>query len=55
MDQQCEGSGRELPGGPPPDEATACPVCGREVKVEEADHGQRFAVESHQKVFDVSN
>jgi len=54
MNQECEGSGRELPDGPPPDEATACPVCGREVKVEETDHGQRFAIESHQKVVDVS-
>lgn len=55
MDQQCEGSGRELPKGPPPDVATACPVCGREVKVEEVDEGQRFAVENHQKVVDVSS
>lgn len=54
MDQECEGSGRVLPEGPPPDVATACPVCGREVKVEEIDSGQRFAIESHQGVVDVS-
>jgi hypothetical protein len=57
MDDQCEGSGRELPAGPPPAVATACPVCGREVKVEPVDghqgegrDGSRFVVEAHQKV-----
>jgi hypothetical protein len=55
MNQECEGSGRELPDGPPPAVATACPVCGREVKVEEIDNEQRFAVEHHQKVVDVSS
>ena len=54
MDQKCEGTGRELLDGPPPDEALACPVCGRELKVEEMDSGQRFAIEGHQKVVDVS-
>jgi len=56
MDQQCAGSGRELPGEPPPDTAVACPECGREVRidVQEAEHGQRVVIEDHQGMVDVS-
>jgi hypothetical protein len=52
VNHECEGSGRELPAGPPPDEATTCPVCGRETKVEpiESGDGSRFTIEPHQKV-----
>ena len=55
MDEQCAGSGRELPGEPPPDTAVACPECGREVRidVQEAEHGQRVVVEDHQGMVDV--
>ena len=51
MDDECQGSGRELPAGPPPAVATACPVCGREVKVEPVEgQGDRFVIEHHQRV-----
>jgi hypothetical protein len=56
MEQECVGSGREVSGEPPPDRAAVCPVCGREVRVDvqETGHGQRTAIEPHQKVVDVS-
>ncbi|MDZ4264657.1 MAG: hypothetical protein U1D00_02975 [Mycobacterium sp.] len=52
MDHECEGSGRELPGDPPPAEAAACPVCGRETRVDadDAGGGLSFVVARHQKV-----
>jgi hypothetical protein len=52
MDQECEGSGHELPAGPPPDEATACPECGRETKIEshESGGGSTFTIARHQKI-----
>jgi hypothetical protein len=52
MDQECPGSGRELPSEPPPNEAADCPECGREVRVDvtEAEHGQRITIEQHQAV-----
>lgn len=52
MDHECEGSGRELPAGPPPDVATTCPVCGRETRVDgrDSDGEMRFTIEQHQQV-----
>lgn len=52
MDEECEGSGREVPAGPPPDEATTCPACGRETKVDghEVDGEMRFTIARHEKV-----
>ncbi|MCV7153982.1 hypothetical protein H7I57_22810 [Mycobacterium pyrenivorans] len=52
MDHECEGSGRELPGDPPPAEAAACPVCGRETRVDPDESGGSlsFVVARHQKV-----
>ena len=57
MDQECEGSGRELPDGPPPDRATACPVCGREIRVDpdETANGSSFVIGRHQKVIQESS
>ncbi|MGB2921545.1 MAG: hypothetical protein WA944_05025 [Mycobacterium sp.] len=52
MDHECEGSGRKLPDGPPPDRATVCPVCGREIRVDpdETPDGSSFVIARHQKV-----
>ncbi|UXA15646.1 hypothetical protein KXD97_20080 [Mycobacterium sp. SMC-8] len=48
----CPGSGRELPGDPPPATAATCPECGRETRVdpEETDQGLRFTVAPHEQV-----
>lgn len=52
MASECEGSGRDLPAGPPPDEATTCPVCGRETKIEASDDGDgdSYTVARHDRV-----
>jgi hypothetical protein len=52
MDEECEGSGREVPGDPPPDEAATCPVCGRETRVQThaADSGSTFTIAHHRRV-----
>jgi hypothetical protein len=52
MDHECDGSGVELPVGPPPAEATTCPVCGRETRIEgrDVDGEMRFTIEPHQQV-----
>ena len=52
MDHDCEGSGRELRGDPRPDEATTCPVCGRETRVDPDGSGGdvTLTIAHHQKV-----
>ncbi|SRX81646.1 hypothetical protein [Mycolicibacterium parafortuitum] len=52
---ECAGSGRELPGDPPPDRAATCPVCGRETPIEpkhgtREDGGLSFVVAPHDNV-----
>ncbi|ADT99820.1 MULTISPECIES: hypothetical protein [Mycolicibacterium] len=54
---ECAGSGRELPGDPPPARAATCPVCGRETKVDPSDDagdggGFGFVVAPHDAVVD---
>jgi hypothetical protein len=54
MERECEGGGREVQEGPPPDVAMTCPVCGRETKVDvdvdDADGGMRLTIARHQQV-----
>lgn len=52
MERECKGSGHDVSDGPPPDVALACPVCGREVKVDghEAGGQLRLTIERHQQV-----
>lgn len=52
MELECKGSGRELPVGPPPNEATTCPECGRATTVDghETAGEMRFTIANHQQV-----
>jgi hypothetical protein len=49
MESQCEGSGRLIPGGPPPDVPMQCPECGRNVQVESKADG--VFIEAHEPAF----
>jgi hypothetical protein len=52
MERECEGSGRDVSDGPPPNVAMTCPVCGRETKVDihDADGGMQLTIARHQQV-----
>jgi hypothetical protein len=56
MNHECEGSRREVPTGPRPNEATSCPVCGRETKVDvhEGDGDTSFTIAPHRKIVEES-